>query len=155
LDRKPGGVDQHAAVITHELPRPRIKSAALGVPENEQTAPLNRQVGGAVGGFDAALDEGPGRRRQARAGADLGAAGIDAQKIEKHRLGGFKSHRVDVGDVVADDVQRVAVAVDAADSGKKRSCKCHEISLLFNLSFWIDLSLPLQIRRLAVHLVDH
>src|SRR5581483_7081397 len=57
LDGETGGVGEIAFLIDAELAGAAVKRSALGVVQNEQPVALNGEIGGAVGGLDAALNE--------------------------------------------------------------------------------------------------
>src|SRR5439155_11724242 len=96
---------------------------------DEEPIALDRQVRRPTGVLQAALAEVRGRAREAHAEADLRGAGAAAlggetgaleglaQQVLEHGLAALEPDGVDVGDVVADDVDHRLVAAEPGDAG--------------------------------------
>jgi hypothetical protein len=130
-DEAVGRRDEAAVGVELEVARARVEEL-VALRDDEERVALDREVGAEAGGLDVALREEGVDRRDLRAEADL--HGIHAALVARRARGAGDELReaflegdaarlerdgVDVGDVVADDVEAQLVVAQAGDAAEQ------------------------------------
>ena len=133
LDERAVGGDEVAVPVEREAAVARVRGLAALV-DGEEAVALDREVGGPTGQLGRALREVDAHAGEAHTEADLRGVGTTGgrgrraravscwlkQVLEEHAAR-LVTGRVDVGDVVADDVHECLVGPQTRDCGEHRA----------------------------------
>ena len=105
-------VDQVAIRVEVEIAGPGVENGVIErIPDNKEAAPIDTQIRPARGAFKGPLPKHGGDIAEPGPFSELGFPGErrdrGAQQLLKGEVARFEGHRIDIGDVIADDLHGV------------------------------------------------